>query len=389
MRRRVPDFLRTPLLISALLALHFAMPGGGEAVRLRLLRVVSRPLPLRGAVAGLVPPVVRALPVSFPERGGVLSVLDLEPERGLLIVGGGAEDGVAPGARVVVPSGLIGVVDQVTTHLARVRLLSAKDVQVPVVVTSAAAGRPLPGGLEQLMGVLRGDGTEAGIVSAHLPREFRRDDVLTSLADDDGESWPVGRIMTEGLRPHVELLGAVHGESAVLVAGAETPTEALFAVHPCQVVLLGGGRVRGVLLVSDTLESVSPGCGVHFGARYLGRVVRIAGGVAHVVGAGDAGSPLDVLLISDDGGSTPARLMGRGEGRFSFEPSAGASQVPRGTVRVVTAGGQELVRPGLEVGRGAIDGDRLTLEEVPPWPRTVGVSVFRYGAERARLRGRR
>lgn len=382
---RVPDLLRTPLLILVLLALHFALPDAGEGLRLRLLRGISKPLPLRGAEEGLAAPTAAPLPDPFPGRTGVMPVLDLERDKGWLIVGGGARAGVTPGARVAVPAGLLGVVDQVTTHLARVRLLDAEDVQVPVELSESTAGRVLPGGLAQLVGVLRGAGDGARIVSAHLPRAFQRGDVLTSLVDDgNDEPWPVGRVVEVGLRPRVELLASADGASAVLVAGASTPTESLFSRHECAVVLVGAGRVRGALLASDQLDLIAPGCGVHFGNRYLGRVLRVGGGVAHVVGAGDAGSPLDVLCLSDDGTYVPARLLGRGEGRFEILDRP--KRLRDGVVRVVTAGGQELVRPGLEVGRGIVDRDRLILEDRLPWPPTVSVSVFRYGDERRRLR---
>jgi cell shape-determining protein MreC len=396
MRVRVPDPLKTPLLLALLLGLHFGWTDRAEGLRLPLLRLVAAPTPasddwaitpVPGWLDGAMEAArTRARGGVESNRGRLLSVLDLEHERGWLIVGGGAECGVAPGAWVIVADGCIGGVDRVTTHLARVRLLTALDVQFPIERDPHAAGSALPGRVERLFGFLRGDGDGAEVATAHRPREFRRGDVLCTLADGaDDRAWPVGEITREGPRPRVRLLARPDRVPAVFVCGVLAEPQPIFEEHPLEVALSTSGRLRGVLVKGAALGRVLPGCGVHAGGRYLGRVLRLALGTAHVVRASDPGSSVEVVLIGRGGISVPARLEGRGAGVLSVTDVRG--RLPPGPILAVTAGGQELVPAGLLVAEGTVHNGVLDGASTP-WPREVRVSVFRWANERRRLRER-
>ncbi|MAB91209.1 MAG: hypothetical protein CMJ90_17410 [Planctomycetes bacterium] len=394
MRVRVPGPFKTPLLIVALVGLHFGWEGHAERARLPLLRLVAAPTPApddepvepvpEWLDAALVHARPRVDPGPGKDAGRLLPVLDLEYERGWLIVGGGAECGVTPGAWVVAADGCIGVVDRVTTHLARVRLLSAADVQIPIELAAPTVDRALPGGVDRLVGFLRGAGGAAEVASAHMPHAFLRGDVLHTLSDvAGGGSWPVGEITGEGLRPSVRLLARPDRVAAVLVRGATSDPPSVFEEHPLEVALSASGRLRGVLVTGAALERVLPGCGVHAGGRYLGLVSRVAGGTAHVIRATDPGSSVEVVLVGRDGASQAARLEGRGAGTLSVVDVRGP--LPSGLIVAVTAGGQELVPSGLLVAEATLsDGMRIRVGE--RWPRQVRVSVFRWARERRRLR---
>ena len=96
MRVRVPDPLKTPLLLVLLLGLHFGWRDRAESARLPLLRLVAAPTPAPDDAA--IPPVpgwfdsaladarTGARRGSDGDAGQLLPVLDLEHERGWLIV---------------------------------------------------------------------------------------------------------------------------------------------------------------------------------------------------------------------------------------------------------------------------------------------------------------
>lgn len=72
---------------------------------------------------------------------------------GLLRVGRGAADGVTTNAAVVVPDGLVGRVEQVSSHTADVRLITSPSVKVACEILTRDPG------LGSVFGILEGGGT--------------------------------------------------------------------------------------------------------------------------------------------------------------------------------------------------------------------------------------
>jgi hypothetical protein len=395
---RIPPGLRTPLLVLLLLLLHAFLPGPVEAVRLLLLRWVSAPLRLvAGTDASELSPLpesvverrdafLQAVRAPFAEHGDALfPLLDLDMEKGWLLVGGGADSGLTPGLRVGGPDGCLGVVDRVTANLSRVRLLTARGVELPVEVRVEDPGR-LPAALDRLVGVVTGTGGDAVITQAHLPQLFEVGDHLETLTEKTGDRrWAVGDIVATGTRPRVRLSARPDGAAWVFVEGSQArgvDAASLFDVVPFDLILVGAGRPEGALLAGHDTDDVIPGCAVHIGGRYLGRVVRVAFGVAQVVGPDDAGRRLEVQILSEHE-SASATLVGEGRGRLRVAGSRGSVQ--DGPILVLTAGGQELVPPGLLVGEGELLDGVVTLTRRGEWTSRVHVSVFRFGKERRRL----
>ncbi len=395
MRVRLPDPLKTPSLLVGLLALQFLLPSVVESIRLPLLRAVAAPISGSSASSAETGPAPWSLPTTreptpWPSltAGPLMPVFDYDPRRGWLILGGGATCGVTVGARVLTPSGCLGVVDKVTTHLARVRLLSAEGVQVPVELSRTAVRRELPGHVERLVGVLRGDGAGVALVTtAHLPRAFRVGDELRTLRfQEDSPAWPVGEVVGEGLRPSVRLLARPDGLTAVRVEGAVGDVGPMFEEHPFELVLAGAGRLRGALISGAALDDVVPGCAVHGGGRYLGRVLSVTFGGAMVAGVTDPGVAVSVTLVGRGGGEARGRLVGLGRGRLRLLELA--EPLPDGPLMALTAGGQELVPAGLLVASGEVR-DGVIPAAAQGWPQEVNVSAFRWTAERRRLMGAR
>jgi hypothetical protein len=168
--------------------------------------------------------------------------------------------------------------------------------------------------------------------------------------------------------------------------GARHELESLFRSVDLDVVLEGCARVRGAIVTGAGAGDLLPGCAVHAQGWYVGRVLRVAFGMAHVAGADDPDERIEVRILGD-GGAVGAELIGRGRGRFDAFPRS--SPLPRGRVDVVTAGGQELVPAGLFVGSGSCEGRTLTLSRPDDWPARVRASVFRFGPQRRKLSGGR
>ena len=185
-RLGIPQRLRTATLVCILLLLHVAVPDLMESLRLFGLRFTVFPLRIFGlegerGLAVFTPEefsLVASGQAGFRRRIGdsdggarLLPVLDLDLERGFLILGGGRNRKVRRDALVYRGGGCLGVVDRVDQHLSRVRLLHARNTSLPVKVEDPK--RNLPGGLDVLHGVVVGDGKGAYLSTTFLARDQR------------------------------------------------------------------------------------------------------------------------------------------------------------------------------------------------------------------------
>lgn len=397
----VPRRLRTPLLLAALLAAHLLLGPLLETTRTVAASRAAAPLagtPLDGG--GPLPDpgatVRRRLAaarraVEAPPQGvpaARLPVLDLDPRRGRLVLGGGREHGVRPGALAFVDAGCVGTVDRVEPHLARVRLLQARGSALPVRVDRVRPG--LPGGLEELYGILEGNGSRAFLGRAFLAEALRPGDLMVTLAREGQRELPVGVVETGGVRPPVRPLADPVGLSNVAVEGVAEPVhpEDLYEDVPFGLLVRGGGGGRLPVGMVRGPVRLPPGTALHRGGWYVGSVTAAGPDCATVSGAGDPGRTLTVRVVGDTGAH---RCVIRGDGAGGVRVVSWPGGAPRkaGEVVVVTAGGQQLVPPWLLVGEGRWDphAGGLDLELPATWPRSLLAARFRHEEARRRLLG--
>jgi hypothetical protein len=143
----------------------------------------------------------------------------------------------------------------------------------------------------------------------------------------------------------------------------------------------------GAIIDGPAISRILPGMAVHFGARYLGRVVTVSPVGAHVLSPFDPEATTAVDVCAANGKVTRGLLRGDGsEARFE---SMDGPLTDQDSVLVMTRGGQEMVPSGLIISSGSVRNGTLSLHPEHPWPDGVQVSAFRFAAERQALRGRR
>jgi hypothetical protein len=396
-----PRPIRTAVVVAAALAaLHVLARDATEAVRLRVLSVWLAPASLFARLASPEAAPAeddlravadrRASRASlFADRGlAPLTVLDHRPADGVLIVAAGRDAGVGFGARVYAPEGLVGHVDRVETHLARVRLLSARGARAAVVAAAPKAN--LPGGLTLLTAVVEGDGAVGGhLVDGVMLEAFRPGDELLAFG---AERVSVGKISAAGVRPRVQFAADAALARAVAVEGVLTtaPVVDVFEDEPLRTAASPALAGRGAFLKGEAARRLVPGAAIRFGGVYLGRVERAAGDAAYVSRREDPGHEIGVRL-EGAGREFGARIRSEGAGVYRLVGDVPPS--PPGEVedvRAFTAGAGWLVPPGLSVGRFVRKDGRLIPYSAPgPWPPVVTASVFVFEAERAVLVRRR
>lgn len=381
--------------LAAVVALHVFARDPVEALRLRTLGVLLAPTSFVGAfgrtettpsdeVRLVVEDRRRSRASLFAEAGlAALPVLDHRPREGVLIVAAGRDAGVACGARVLAPEGLLGHVERVETHLSRVRLLSARGARTASV---AAAPKPgLPGGIERLAAVVEGDGTEGFLVDGVLLEAFKEGDALIAFGPG---AVPIGRVVSAGVRPRVRFAAEAASAGAVAVEGVGRNASVIdvFEEEPLRVLAAPALGGRGAFLGGEAARRLQAGAGVHSGGRYLGRVERTAGGSAYVSRREDPGHEIGVRLVGPEF-EAGALVRARPDGGFIVVGDAVA--LPAGTavaVRAFTAGGGWLVPPGLFVGRFLLkDGELFPQDQAVLWPPTVTATVFVFDGERTVL----
>jgi hypothetical protein len=309
-------------------------------------------------------------------------VIHFRPKDRVAVIGAGSASGLSVFDPVEVPSGLLGFIDAVEPRLARVRLLSASRSRVPV--AASHAGRELPGALTELNAILEGTGEGGRLVAGSLLSEFRPGDALEAPIGDGARRVPVGVVASEGPDPAVRLLAGPADLGFVTVAADKAPPQPLFEHVPFDVRAAPLVEGAGALLAGTGPLAARPGCAVHAGGRYLGRVTLATPTGVVASRLGDPGHRLFVRCLGADEHGFAGELLALGGGRYAIEGAPEASGP--GALLAITAGGQELIPADLVVGTLERAGDGWTLRAAErPWPREAMVSVFLAEAELERL----
>ena len=376
-----------PVLTCLLLLVQVLAPDGIEGLRLRGLAVLARPAStlraLGGASGGDASRATELAwsPLPSDSSSGV-AVLSSDDARFLAIVSAGEEAGAREGALAFAGGTLIGIVDRVTAHLARVRGFQASGVRLPVLVRTS--GRSLPGGLEVVPAVLAGRGSSAALVETALPLELRRGDQVYSLASGARDSTLLGQVAEEGLEPRVALAAWTGVRAGLLIEGVGThdPWRSLFRPEPCEVMLAPGPRGRGALLAVESGLLVAPGSAVVASGCLLGRVRSSRAGWAWLERSQDEGFAIVGAVEGAGASAIPLRLRGAGEGWRSIEPER--TGVFPGPIRSVMS--DDLVPPGLLLGDLNAQGHVAVPAPASTWPSQVTILAFRFEEEATRLR---
>jgi cell shape-determining protein MreC len=397
--RRLPARHRILAAATAAIAVHMAASRGLEGVRLGVLAA----LPGLGGPGGILaepaepstdPALAARVDGWRKTRARMLgaegrvpvAVMAWRPDRQIAVIGAGSDAGLRPSDPVVVPSGLLGFVEAVQPHLARVRLLSAPKARVAVTLAESRPG--LPGEIAALNAVLEGQGDGARLVEGPLLTAFRVGDRLVAVGDAaEGESarpLAVGAVTVEGLVPEVRLF-AGPGELGLVAVASGRPPPRLFEDRPLEVraaPLVGGA---GALLAGPSAAAITPGCAVLAGGRYVGRVVRVASGGAVASRLSDRGHRVFVRCLGGGDRSWTGELVAHGDGVCRLE-GAGAPDAADATVVALTAGGEGLVPADLPCGVLERDGDGWRLRDAgAAWPPSVTVPVFAFPDELKQL----
>jgi hypothetical protein len=389
---RRPKPLRAALVAAAVLvAAHVGARDVVEGLRLRLLGALVAPAAaLRGAVRSEAPlrDALAAVASRRETRTGLFSavgaaalpIVDYRPREGVLVLGAGREAGVVFGAAVYAREGLLGHVERVETHLARVRLVAARGARTAVVAERVATD--LPGGIERLAAVAEGDGVAARLAEGALLESFRPGDRLAAFGP---RAYAFGTVAEAGPRPLLKLSADAANAGAAAAEGVETgaPIPGLFESEPMRVAAEPAVGGRGAVLIGSGGERLTVGAAVERGGVYLGRVVRTAGDVAYAERADDPGHEVGVRLIGA-AGETGATLRSEGGGVFRVV-AGGPDAADADEFDAFTAGGGGLVPADLYVGRLVAARGRLYGTPPGPWTRAVDVAVFVFDAERRRL----
>jgi rod shape-determining protein MreC len=392
--RRLPARIRILTAATAALVVHLFFSRGLESSRLRVLsavpglsgpgglfadRVEENPDPaLWASVEGWRKARARALGA---QGRTAVRVVAWRPDRQVAVIGAGSESGLGPRDPVVVPSGLLGFVEAVQPHLARVRLLSGKKATLTVTLAESRPG--LPGELAALNAVLEGTGDGARLVEGPLLTAFRVGDRLNTVLTEGVPSTrplAVGAVTVAGPAPEVRLFAGPADLGLVAVA-SELRIPPLFDERVLEVraaPLVGGA---GALLAAAPELGVTAGCAVLSQGRYLGRVVSVSGAGAVASRISDRGHRVLVRCLGGGGRSWTGELVALGGARYLLEGS-GAPDPADPSVLALTAGGEGLVSADLPAGILTRDGDawRLSGPEAD-WPPTVTVPVFAFGDE--------
>ena len=394
---RIPGPLQLPLLLLLLILIHQIAPIREEQLRVRVLGTLTTPVPVstsdeESTESGLstLEQEIRTRVLTHDAEGtttrlqGAYPVLDFEAERGFLIVGAGSASGVQVGTRLLAGETVCAIVDRVTEHLARGRLLTTRGLELPVEVVHE--GQQAPGGLDRLFAIMRGTGESAVLTESHLPDQLRAGlAVVTPRQNGSPPPLAVGHLAGGGARPTVALDAEPESYPWVIIEGlpADLAREDLYEEESFEVEWAPNGSGHGSLISGDAAHRLTPGMAVQSQGRYLGRVTTTSGNRIHVARPEDMGERTLVEVHGVAQTGTLVELLG-----------AGGLAVPSPAIEhgdshlvLVTRGGQELIPRGLVVLHLPLgDGSLRKLPVRRLWPRTVQVSVFRFPEERRQLR---
>lgn len=386
-RRPVPAAGRAATAGLVLVAAAWAFGDALAATRLRTLALLIRP------VETLLAPVDHALPAApsrlpgpgfvTPPGSTAIPVLDVRPGRGTLLIGAGSESGIVVGETVTAGDALVGFVERIESHVARVRTFTGGDASVAV---AGADARPSKSGaLVRHVGLVVA-GSPPRLMKSPMPEAFRVDERLVTVGGEGSRVPPglrVGDVVETGIAPAVRLAVDPVGVGRVTIPRRLEGLPRLFHDEPVTVVASPLDRRGGALIGGPGLADAVPGVAFTIEGRFLGRLLETSSDAARVSLVGDVGHDVVARWIDDLGQEGEGVLTCVGAGLYTLRQTRGA--LPGFAFWACTAGGQALIPQGLVIGRFAPENGSWRLSEPIRTPRRGVVPIFLESKEHRRL----
>ncbi len=374
---------RTALLAGGLLVLTLADPAilrrGRTDLAARLAGLMPRPGG-EAVLAGPMPGEAAGSGGGPRESGG--RVLALRETDGMLIMAPGHRGGLRRGQHVTAAGRYIGVIVEVTEHLALVAPFTARGRMTPV----AGDGSPA------VKAFVRGLGGRAVVDLLPRPRPLPPGMRLRTAPEGDAPAGlDVGRIAADGLA--VDPPGPVPDGVTVVGADPGPRGEELFDFVEATVLLRPDGPAfaRDLLLERGVDPVVRDGSLVLAAGGLLGFIAESGRGWARVRLAAAPGSSVD----AEDAGEAPGAprrrtIRGVGAGEFRFEAGAQVEspEFLRTAVPVLRAGARTLHPAGIPLAwRAEADRPGRSRSFIAKTGCRVEIVRFRWDGELAHLLG--
>ena len=301
--------------------------------------------------------------------------------------------GVERGAPVIWGDAFLGVVARVPSahatgrsrHLARVRLVTARDSRVKAATSVEATSERAPADPRPIRMVVGGIAPrgEGFALAVHSPEDDPAEGLAVVLAEDEeselalANGWGLGRVVRgrDALRDEDRLVGLApdvdleSGIARVLVLTQSTaPAETLAAPEAgtwlsCERGPLLDARGREAFpLLAGSRSGLAPGAAVADGLRFVGRVRRAGPLAGSVERLEQPGASVHAVALLEEGGRLPVvlgRLTSLGEaapGQLGLRWSGSAEVSRRSGLRASlwTLAGERGVPGGLLLGTCAL-----------------------------------
>ncbi len=323
--------------------------------------------PAGGVDSALIAPAV-------PSGSTWVPVLDVRLKFGTLVIGAGSESGIELGEAVTFADALVGFVDRVELHVARVQLLTDDEASVAVI---AADSRPASSGaIVRRIGLLKG-ANPPRLVKSPMPEAFVVGDALVTVGGEGSrvpERLLVGHISVAGPVPSVKLAADPTAVGQVVVRQQLKSQSALFHDEAVTISAYPLTRVGEALVRGSGLRDACPGLALTHGGRFLGRIIETSDSAARVSLVTDIGHEVIVRWVDELGQTGSGTLTATLDGLYDLTVIAG--QAPGFPMQASTAGGQALIPQGLAVGRLVPEGGRWRLIAQPHIPRHAVIPIF-------------
>ena len=294
-------------------------------------------------------PAVATVSIASEPVSALVPCLEFDPKRQQMIVAAGFAEGARAGAAVSQGGQFVGLVDAVSLHLCRVKLLGARSLRLPVIVPAdEGAGRP------PLSGTLVAEGSHLILADAARAERLPLESSVHLMSADGSSGVLLGRISVCGPRPGFEL-ARPELTGPVRIAGVDRASDLAAQYQPIGVKSWRGrlGPDPRWLLRCDTEGLRVASAVLNAAGECVAELESVAGSIALALPFAERERPFAVA-VRGDGFAGEALWQGPERGLHwdsDTKPPRRAC-----TVDLFTTAGSGFMPRGLFVGRAAWDG---------------------------------